>query len=61
MNITLQPTTGDHTPIITHSDFHQQDSMEAFTCATLGMGENKITVFLPYMGRLNYINTKDTK
>lgn len=61
MNITLQPTTGDHTPIITHSDFHQKDSMEAFTCATLEMGENKITVFLPYMGRLNYINTKDTK
>lgn len=61
MDITLNNAPNSPEPVITHHDY-PADKMpkNAFTSATIVMGADTITIFLPPGGRLTYTN-KDTK
>ena len=54
MDITLQPIGGYKPAVITHDDFPYTEKRGAFTTAHINLGDDTITIFLPYMGRLTY-------
>lgn len=59
MDITLQPIGGYKPAVITHDDFPYTEKSGAFTTAHINLGgDDTITIFLPYMGRLTYEETK---
>jgi hypothetical protein len=59
VNINLQPINMT-APTVEHRDFPEAPQRPAFSTAVITIGDDQITVFLPYMGRLNY-TTEETK
>ena len=58
MDIKLQPIGGYKPAVITHDDFPYTEKRGAFTTANIRLGDDTITIFLAYMGRLTYEETK---
>ena len=55
MHIHLQPALTDAAfpiPIGTHTDFHETATGIAFSCCTLQVGADAVTLFMPYMCRM---------
>lgn len=64
MDITLNNAPNSPEPVITHHDYrageHGLRQRQSFSTATIVMGADTITIFLPFGGRMTYTN-KDTK
>lgn len=61
MDITLNNAPNCPEPVITHNDYENAEyEGAAFSTAIIVMGADQITIFLPFGGRISYIN-RDTK
>lgn len=56
MDITLNNAPNSPEPVITHHDYRNVIPEKQFSTATLTMGADQITIFLPFGGRLTYTN-----
>lgn len=59
MQLNIQPSQTT-TPIVSHRDFPETPYRPGFSTVDIKLGDNEVTIFLPYMGRLNY-TTEETK
>ena len=59
MIINLQPITVS-APSVEHRDFPETTARPGFSTAIITIGDDTVTIFLPFGGRLTYTN-KDTK
>ena len=61
MDITLNNAPHSPEPVISHHDYENAEyECAAFSTATIVMGADQLTIFLPFGGRIRY-EQKDTK
>jgi len=59
MDIVLNNGPDAPAPVVTHHDYNAEKD-NAFSTATLKMGSDELTIFLPFGGRIRY-EQKETK